>query len=99
MRAPRLPVQRPKKNPPRTFINYNIIDDDTGYSLWVNPHSVLIDGAHDVRDPSAEFNLILYNPSDFTMITLQSLAHQPPKVLAADFSSYPAELPQIVLVS
>ena len=92
-----IPDRRIKNNKilQATPIKYNIIVDSSGYCLWINPQGVLSDGAPDADSPSAQFNIVIPD-ADSSTFRLVTLAFQPPKVVAADFSSDPA---QLVIVS
>ncbi|KAL5509455.1 hypothetical protein EMCRGX_G004835 [Ephydatia muelleri] len=88
-----IPDRRIKNNKilQATPIKYNIIVDSSGYCLWINLQGVLSDGAPDADNPSAQFNVVIPD-ADSSTFRLVTLAFQPPKLVAADFSSDPAQL-------
>ena len=92
-----IPDRRIKNNKilQATPINYNIIVDSSGYCLWINSQGVLSDGAPDADNPSAQFNVVIPD-ADSSTFRLVTLAFQPPKLVAANFSNDPA---QLVIVS
>ena len=92
-----IPDRRIKNNKilQATPIKYNIIVDSSGYCLWINPQGVLSDGAPDADNPSAQFNVVIPD-ADLNTFRLVTLAFQPPKLVAANFSNDPA---QLVIVS
>ena len=85
-------LQGGKGNPTPTPIDYNIVDS-SGLSLWVD-HDVLMDGAFDVHNPSAEFQFHLSEPPRTTKYWIQPRASE--KAVAANFLPNP---PQIVMVN
>ena len=72
-----------------TPIRVNILDESSGFYLWVNPQSKLTNGAVNIGDGSSLFEIHQYGLDDPTYFWIKTLAFQSVTKVAANFSSDP----------